>query len=341
MKLPGNCRTTAMGILPHTDVDKALGLALSVDIPFWPQLPRVSFYEDMYVQVSENLPGILLDHEERLVRFDLDKFYKELPDYVEHWENPDYFRLSSRYSMVYSRFLEQDLSGYPAIRGQSIGPVSFGLKIIDKTQAPIIYNDEVRGLLYEFIAKKVASQYQELVKKNPRSFVWVDEPGLELVFMAFTGYSSETALADYRRFLNSLPGPKGVHLCGNPDWSFLLGLDLDILSADVLAWGHIFTRYTDELKGFLQRGGIISWGITPTLTEEMEGFTSMRLVQRLEEMWDYLAARGVDKKVLLSRAWLAPARCCLVNTDGYASVERSFRLLREVSHLLRDKYGLD
>ena len=41
-------RTTAMGILPHIEIDAALDLALSVDIPFWPQLPRVSFYEDMY-----------------------------------------------------------------------------------------------------------------------------------------------------------------------------------------------------------------------------------------------------------------------------------------------------
>jgi hypothetical protein len=62
-KLPfeANCRTTAMGIMPHRDVERALKLVLSLDIPFWPQLPHVSFYEDMYVQFSQHFPGITVD----------------------------------------------------------------------------------------------------------------------------------------------------------------------------------------------------------------------------------------------------------------------------------------
>lgn len=59
-------------------------------------------------------------------------------------------------------------------------------------------------------------------------------------------------------------------MCGNPDWSFLLQLDLDILSIDTLAWGHIFTRYKSDIKSFLDKGGVISWGIIPTLKEEYD-----------------------------------------------------------------------
>ena len=50
--IPGNLYTTAMGILPHDQVEPALKLALSVDIPFWPQPPHVGYYEDMYVQAA-------------------------------------------------------------------------------------------------------------------------------------------------------------------------------------------------------------------------------------------------------------------------------------------------
>jgi hypothetical protein len=60
-KIPGNLLTTAMAVMPHTDVDRALEMALSLDIPFWAQLPNDSYYEDMYVQVTENFPGIVLD----------------------------------------------------------------------------------------------------------------------------------------------------------------------------------------------------------------------------------------------------------------------------------------
>lgn len=93
-----------------------------------------------------------------------------------------------------------------------------------------------------------------------------------------------------RPFYIQLPGPKGVHLFGNPDWSFLLDLDLEILSMDALAWDEILTRYTGELRRFLDEGGIVSWGITPTLDEEVAGATAAAMTQRLDVMWDFLAA---------------------------------------------------
>ena len=74
-----NCETTAMGIMPHQDVDRALEVALSLDIPFWPQLPKVSYFEDMYVQALENFPGVRIDPVQQRIYFALSRFYDELP----------------------------------------------------------------------------------------------------------------------------------------------------------------------------------------------------------------------------------------------------------------------
>jgi hypothetical protein len=74
-KLPGNLLTTAMAVMPHTDVTRALEIALSLDVPFWPQLPNYSYYEDMYVQAAEHFPGIVMDVEKRTLRFSMDKFF--------------------------------------------------------------------------------------------------------------------------------------------------------------------------------------------------------------------------------------------------------------------------
>ncbi len=331
MKLEGNCQTTAMGILPHTDVERALELALSVDIPFWPQLPRVNFFEDMYAQISEHFPGLTIDIENRDIRFSLDKYYNDMEDLLRYWEDESFFRLSPEYSAVFQRFLEEDLSGYQYIRGQSIGPVSYGLKILDEKKSSMIYHEEVRQIIFDFVAKKLQAQYGEMKEKHPGAFVWVDEPGLEMIFMAFTGYTSERAKEDYRYFLDQFPGPKGVHLCGNPDWSFLLGMELDVLSIDALAWGHIFSRYQEEIKHFLARGGIISWGITPTLTEEYEKENIKSMISRLDEIWDYMGEFGVPRRQILKQAWLAPARCCLVNQDREETVEKSYQLLQKMA----------
>ena len=72
MAVPGNLLTTAMAVMPHTDIDRALEMALSLDIPYWPQLPRVNYYEDMYVQASEHFPGIILDVEGQTLGFFMD-----------------------------------------------------------------------------------------------------------------------------------------------------------------------------------------------------------------------------------------------------------------------------
>ncbi|KJS85912.1 MAG: hypothetical protein JM58_07665 [Peptococcaceae bacterium BICA1-8] len=327
-----------MGIMPHTDVNEAIKLALSLDIPFWPQLPRVSFYEDMYVQISENFPGIIVNEKEMRVEWGQDKFYQELDNYALNMENDQFYTLSPAYSKVYNKFLQQDLTNYEMIRGQTIGPISFGLQIKDEHKKPIIYNDDIREMFFDFIAKKIQIQYRELTTKNKNAFVWIDEPGLEMLFMSFTGYTSERAKLDLSNFLSKLPGPKGVHLCGNPDWSFLLTLGLDILSIDVLLWGHIFTRYIDQLKEYLARGGIISWGIVPTTTGELQEENILTLVNKIEEMWDYLVSKGLTKKQLARQSWFAPARCCLINQDGHETVEKSFTLLTEVAKAIKERH---
>ena len=334
-----NCQTTAMGIMPHTDVGRALEVALSLDIPFWPQLPRVSYFEDMYVQALEHFPGVKIDVNNQRILFDLSLFYEELPSYFEKADDPQTFRLTKGFSLVYHRFLERDLSHYPAVRGQMISPISLGLKIVDENQKSIIYHDEVREVLFDFIQKKVNQQYEELRAKNPNAFVWVDDPGLGLIFSALSGYNEVQAKTDLDRFLAGLEGPRGVHLCAKPDWDFLFKSKIDILSFDSFNCGVVIVNYP-SLKVFVERGGIISWGIVPTYTELLEQETIDSLMERLEIFWEELSRKGVDQKKLLRQSLLAPATCNLLNPDKEKTVEKAFDVLKELSGKIREKYLL-
>ncbi|GAB6153885.1 hypothetical protein JCM17380_26350 [Desulfosporosinus burensis] len=329
--LPGKALTTAMGILPHTNLQEAQKLALSLDIPFWPQLPRFRFKEDMYAQFAEHFPGIKVDEEKQSLHFSHERFAEELDEYLEASVIPDHFALSEESSAAFSGFLAQDLSAYKMVHGQTVGPISFGLKICDEERKPMIYNDFVREILYDFLGYKISWQYHQLKKVHPNPFVWLDEPGLEMIFNSLSAYTSEVAQVEYRAFLSKLPGPKGVHLCGNPDWAFLLNADIDILSVDAFSWGHIFVRYIDEVKEFLRRGKIISWGIIPTLTSELNSETAESLTARLHELWKFLNQNGLDDDLIFDRAWLAPSRCCLINGDGTTSIDQSFALLKTIS----------
>ncbi|MEA1949446.1 MAG: hypothetical protein U9N83_19370 [Thermodesulfobacteriota bacterium] len=338
MTIPGNLQTTAMAVMPHKDAARALDLALTMDIPFWPQLPHVSYYEDMYVQAAEHFPGILLDMENQTLRFSMEKFIIEFEETMAHFDEPEYFDISKEYSVVYHRFLEMDLSDRPAIRGQLEGPISFGFNILDQDKRPILFEDTVRSFMLEFMSKRINVQLERLKQMNSNAFMFVDEPGLQFLFSALSGYDSTKAKSDMEDFFAMIQRPRGIHLCGNPDWDFLLNLDLDILSLDTYQNGEIFASYSKSIKRFLDRGGIIVWGVVPTNFEPFEAENITTLEARLTEVWDSLIDKGIDREFLISRSLISPATCCLVNPDGEKTVEKAFKVVTELSQRLRDKY---
>ncbi len=340
MSIPGNLLTTAMAVMPHRDVDRALSTALSLDVPFWPQLPLLSYYEDMYVQASERFPGIVLDMQNRTLRFSIDKFGEEFEETLAHFEEAEYFDVSETYSAVYNRFLELDLSERPAIRGQLEGPISFGLNILDQDKRPILFNDTVRAFMLDFMARRVNAQLKRLKALNSNAFMFIDEPGLQYIFSALSGYDAVGARQDMEYFFAQVERPRGVHLCGNPDWDFLLGLDLDVLSLDVYSNGEIFVSYAERIKRFLDRGGRLVWGMVPTNFEPFEKENMQSLEAMLLNCWRVLEKKGIDTAFLLSRSMISPATCCLVNPDGAATVEKAFAAVKSLSQTLRERFRL-
>ncbi|HLA81107.1 MAG TPA: hypothetical protein VJP78_05665 [Thermoleophilia bacterium] len=354
----GNCRTTAMGIMPHTDIGRALELSLGLDIPFWPQLPHVSYYEDMYVQASEHFPGISVDLENQRISFDTARFNDELDAYLQNMEDTSVFRLTEKYAAVYHRFLAEDLTGYAAIRGQLIGPVSFGFKVCDENNVPIIYNEAVRWLLFDFLSRKINVQYAELKKKNENAFVWLDEPGLGWVFSGLSGYGDTVAKREYGEFLESLSGPGALHLCADVNLPYLLGMGTVILSFDAYQAGTMPRGYAESLRDFLKRGGIVSWGIVPTDSASLAGETPESLAGRLLDYWGVVSANtDITMEEMAEQALIAPARCCLKNIGNVGAtgetaskeavscpvqpeehlVETAFTYLKEISGALRDR----
>jgi len=132
--------------------------------------------------------------------------------------------------------------------------------------------------------------------------------------------------------------PRGIHLCGNPDWDFLLNLDLDVLSLDVYTNAEVFGAYAKSIAKFLDRGGVIVWGIVPTGFETFAQEKVPGLIRRLEAIWKVLWSKGIDRELLIARAMLSPATCCLVNPDGKRTVERAFAAVRQMAGTLKNQY---
>ena len=352
------CGTTAMGIMPHRNVEQALRVALSLDIPFWPQLPKVSIYEDMYVQTSQNFPGIAVDFDKERLKFDTSRFEQELDAYFVKMDVPETFALTAQYSVVFHKFLSRELQGYKAIRGQVTGPVSFGFKVLDENLKPIIYNDEVRTVLFDFIQKKANIQYRALKERNPNAFVWLDEPGLGYVFSGLSGYNEQQAKEHYHDFVAGLEGPKGLHLCAEVNLPYLLELGVEILSFDAYQIGFMPKEYAGSVAEFIKKGGIISWGIVSTESTVLATQTPETLAATLSSYWEVVSQNtGLSLSQIAMQALVAPARCCLsdvgqvsttakkasecqVSSSEERIVEKAFAFLPELSQILKDKYGV-
>jgi hypothetical protein len=62
------------------------------------------------------------------------------------------------------------------------------------------------------------------------------------------------------------------------------------------------------------------------------------LIRRLEDAWQGLGSKGVDRERLIAGSMLSPATCCLVNPDREKTVAQAFATVNRMADRLRDKY---
>ena len=163
--------------------------------------------------------------------------------------------------------------------------------------------------------------------------IFFDEPSLSSFGSAFSGLNREEVILSLNECFDAVNGLTGVHCCGNTDWSLLLSTDLDILSFDAYGYLETLALYPKELRKFLERGGLLAWGIVPT-SEEIEKVDPRSLVERFRAGVDSLSKKGIDP-TLLQRAIITPS--CGTASLPIPLAERVCRVTAEVSKRLRER----
>ncbi|MDO8672118.1 MAG: methionine synthase [Dehalococcoidia bacterium] len=333
-------RPVAIGSLPHTNVSEACELIASTlpEIPFWPQLPKLSYLESMYVQYSEKFPGIVIEKERERIYVDrsgspdFDAALERL--YIAYLENDiDQYGMSQEYATGLHHVLANGAGTPRAIKGHITGPISFGLTVTDQNRRAILYDETLADALAKFLRLKVAWQEKMLKAICPRTIMFIDEPYMSAFGSAFVSVSREQVIGYLTEVMNGISGLKGVHCCGNTDWSVLLSTPLDILNFDAYSFTESLTLYPLEVRAFLERGGILAWGIVPNDAEKLDVETGDSLVERLNLGMDLLARKGIDRELIMSRALVTPA--CGLGSCSVEVAARALSLLAEVSAKMR------
>jgi methionine synthase II (cobalamin-independent) len=314
------------------------------DMPTWPQLPKRSFLENMYVQFSEGLPGVRVDEDNGRIWFqvdesldaDLEGFYQAVID-----EDLDRFAMSEEYAAGLHYFLsgalEAELEDKPFVKGQVTGPISFGLTVTDQNRRASLYNETLEQAIVKGLTLKSRWQSYALRRAAPKAEVvmFFDEPYLVSVGSALISVGREQVIRDINECLEGSGADlTGVHCCGNTDWSLLFETSVDIVNFDAFDYLDSFIAYNDEINEHVKRGGMIAWGVVPN-DERAFDETGEMLAGIIEGAFDTLEARGVDRAALARQSIISPA--CGLGPTSVEAAERVLFLLEDVSGTLRER----
>lgn len=300
---------TGVGSLPFKD--SAYSCRIIFDnfkaIPFWPQLPKRSFFESMYVQFSERLPGLVLDEKNRTIHIDTSKVAADIEKVYSRYLDGDleYFKISEDHAEGFYKFLELLKVPNPKmkfVKGQITGPISFALALTEQNKKSIIYDKDLLEVTTKVLSMKARWQIRKLKEKFGNVIIFIDEPYLVSIGSSYVNINIGEAIKKLDELINSIKSEGalvGIHCCGNTDWSLLLKRGIDILNFDAYNFIKEFSLYITDIKNFLNSGGTIAWGIVPS-SEAIDKETKNALVEKLKAAIKILTDKGINKDNLSS-----------------------------------------
>jgi hypothetical protein len=285
--------TTGIGSLPHKNATEATELTLrSLDVPFWPQLPNVSYLESMVPQYSEGMPSLKLDTEKG--RLWVERNEEEIARFYESCGEDVRIAISQEYAKGFYAFMEQIKSRqFDALKGHITGPMTYTLGLNDESGRPIYYDEEFREISLMLLMAKARWQVDMLKPFAGNVIIFIDEPILSALggtsYMGVDRNETVRLLRETAKAIQDVGALAGIHCCGRADWPMVLESGIDILNFDFFEFGETLGIYPEETTEFLKRGGYLAWGVVPTteaIAKEDEKSIvtlTLRLLDKLSE----------------------------------------------------------
>jgi methionine synthase II (cobalamin-independent) len=200
-------------------------------------------------------------------------------------------------------------------------------------------------MLADAIVKNMAMvarwQVRQLKTRRQNVILFVDEPYLASFGSAFISLSREQVIGALDEVFTAIQAEgaySGVHCCANTDWSVLLATQVAILNLDAYGYLENLALYPSELRDYLDRGGMIAWGIVPNnelIYQETPESLAQKLLKGLEWISAKAAGRGIQIQVeeLANRSLVAPS--CGLGSTTVEIAERVLDSLVETGHILQ------
>ncbi len=339
-KLEFGCLPTAIGSMPHTDTGEACSIIMKhlPDIPAWPQLPQRSHKEDMIIQFSEGFPGAIIEGNKIHIEPSAD-FASALEQIHIDCEQNNFreYAVSSEYATGLHAFLSR-ATGSRIIKGQVTGPITWGLRVTNQDGLGILYDDLLSETGAKFLRLKASLQESLLTQISQNTIIFVDEPYLVSLGSVFTPIPEEKVPILLEEVIKGIRGVKGLHCCGNTNWSVLLDTAIDILSFDAYNYASSLSTHSDKVQSFIARGGNIAWGIVPNEDEALAKESLSSLRDRLEEAMAPFTRNGLKFRQLMAQGLITPS--CGLESLSLEAANQALELTAKLSEHLRSRYAV-
>jgi len=309
--------TTAIGSVPFLDPEEAVDYMKKLDIPAYPQMVKISPWEDMFLGALEGLPALIVDRVSQKVRAKRNNRENDLADFYTKFMagERDFLALSSESRRGFDAFLARAAKdpayGPDFLKTQVIGPLTFGQMVFMEDEKNALVDDpELLDATALALGGKAAWEARQIRNLGRVPVVFVDEPGLSSFGSAFCTLTADTVINTMASACQVAreDGPTliGCHICGNTDWSLLMEVGIDIVNFDAFEIMEQFSLYPRQLRAFLEKGGLVAWGIVPA-----QGYTSDltadALAEKLNQGWRNLDKKGVPRELLARRSIITTA----------------------------------
>lgn len=335
------------------------------DFPYWAQLPHYKKEEDMTLQFSENLAGIIYDEQEFKYYLDdtADIFFEGLEnlfiDYetitsahslIENEEILDKYKIAKPYSNTIDIFIDRlknkNYIKIPSFtKGSITGPFTFSTSICDKNGKSAYYNETLREAIIKTLSLKALWQIKEFKKACPEAMpvIFMDEPSISQVgSCAFVTVKKDdvtfmlkTISDDIKKF----GALSGIHCCGKTDWDIAIESGVNIINFDAYFYSQSVGTYAEKLENYIKNGGVLSFGIVPTLDKEaLESLDVSKIYNKFKEALDCFVSKNIDKTLILDHCFITPS--CGCGSLNIEMAKKALMLSKELSEALKKENGV-
>ena len=325
----------AIGSLPQKDIKSAMGIVKKdfSEIPFLPQLVKISKNEGMIFQILEGMPSFCFeDYEKITLQEEVDLLQK--------------YKLGEKSSCAFLSFLEiikNDKPEYAKI--QIVGPYTIANSLHYLSGDDFVH-EIGQDFIIKFICLKILWQLKEIKLVSPETIpiVFIDEPGLNIKMPKTKidnkqKFSVVEMLFEICTFIRTNGALCGIHCCAEPDWEIFFDVNPDIISFGAYSYFTGFAKHLKEIKTYLNNGGKIAWGIVPTFDEKvLKALNYTGLVHKFADSVNYLTKNGIDEKLIIENSFISSS--CGGGWLSEESAQYAMDLVKELSVHLRKRFRI-